>query len=213
MPTMKMGMQTGNSCAAHCIVIGVAELLNSRHNMTPSYAENIVWPKIKFVNGENMGATDDLANAGNSDPRKIVSFVNSVGGGEAVDATLLCDDVLKTVALTYAPGGKKAELDGLFNMMKGSNATVTTDIKSGIYYNCTFLMFSAASPGATSFYGMHNILVTNSGGSIWYYNSNETTPAWVNSGPSAAWTKLANQNNGNGSYVYSGVCIEMKAKA
>jgi hypothetical protein len=98
-------------------------------------------------------------------------------------------------------------------MLKGTNATVTTAINSGVYYNCSFLMFGAGSPASTSYTGMHNILVTNSGGSIWYYNSNEAVPAWVNAGPGSGWTKLTNQNGGNGSYVYTGVCVEMKAKA
>lgn len=213
MPTLTMATQTDNSCAAHCIVIGIAELLNSRHNMTPTYAEKTVWPKIQFVTGENGGATDGLAAIGNSDPRKIVNFVSATGGGEAVDAAILCDDVVKGAALKYVPGQEQPKLDGLFNMMKGGNATVTTAIKAGVYYNCSFLMFGAASPSPADFSGMHNILVTNSGGSIWYYNSNEATPAWVNSGPGSSWMKLNNQNGGQSSYVYTGVCVEMKAKA
>lgn len=213
MPTMKMGMQTGNSCAAHCIVIGIAELFNSKNNMTPSYAENTVWPKVQFLIGENGGATDGLAQQQNSDPRKIATFCNATGGGEAVDAKLLCDSVAKSSALTYVPVAMQPLLDGLFNMMKGTNATVTTAINSGVYYNCSFLMFDAGAPGPTSYTGMHNILVTNSGGAIWYYNSNESVPAWVNAGPGSAWTKLTNQNGGNGSYVYTGVCVEMKGKA
>jgi hypothetical protein len=212
MPSMTMGTQTGNSCAAHCIVIGIAELFNTRNNMTPGYAENTVWPQIKFLVGENGGATDILAGMNNSDPRKIVTFVNATGGGEAAAATLLCDSVLKSGALTYVDVGMQPQLDGLFNMMKGGNSTVTTAIKPGVYYNCSFLMFAAAAPGPASYRGMHNILVTNSGGSIWYYNSNETNPAWVNVGPGAAWMRLNNQNGGNGSYVYTGVCVEMTAK-
>ncbi len=116
--------------------------------MTPGYAENTVWPQIKFLVGENGGATDILAGMNNSDPRKIVTFVNATGGGEAAAATLLCDSVLKSGALTYVDVGMQPQLDGLFNMMKGGNSTVTTAIKPGVYYNCSFLMFAAAArPG------------------------------------------------------------------
>ncbi len=209
-----MAMQTGDSCAAHCTVIAIAELFNTRHNMTPQYAENTVWPAIQFKIGENQGGTDELAKKNNSDPRKIVSFANDTGGGAAVTATLRCDDVAKASALRFVDAMEGMKLGGLFNMMKGQNATVTTDIAEGVYYNASFLMFGGAAPTPGNYTkGMHNILVTRSGGDIWYYNSNEAVPSWIRTAGNDAWKILRNQNAGGGSYVFTGVLVEMKAQA
>ena len=72
MPTKKLPEQTGNSCAAHCTVIAVAELLDVQYLLSKGYAEEILWPSIKFKTNGNP-VIDSLAQADNSDPRLIVS--------------------------------------------------------------------------------------------------------------------------------------------
>ena len=212
MPKMKMAEQTGNSCAAHCTVVAIAELFDTPHNMTPQYAEHTVWPLIMFKTGEGA-LTDHLASLDNSDPRRVVAFANATGGGEAVSAALLCDETVKQTALGFVGQQDAMGLRALFNMMKGAGSTVTTDLREGVYYNCSFLMFGAGQPAAASYSGMHNILVTSVGNVVWCYNSNETAPAWVQAGPGAGWMILRAQNGGGGSYVFTGVCVSMASKA
>ncbi|PZN92807.1 MAG: hypothetical protein DCF31_14850 [Alphaproteobacteria bacterium] len=77
MPSMTMAEQTDNSCAAHCHVIAIAEMLGTGRNMTPAYAEGVVWPAIQFRTGENQGLTDDLATAKNADPRKVATILST----------------------------------------------------------------------------------------------------------------------------------------
>ena len=211
MPTMKMATQNPtNSCAAHCTVIAIPELLNSKHDMTKTHAESVVWPKIQFKKGETSGATDPLAAIGNSDPRKVVDFVNTTG--QAITAKLLCDEFAKVKAFLYVDAQKQLQLGGMFNMMKGHNATAATVIEKGVYYNAVFLMFKGPTPTIQGYDGMHNILVTQENGSIYYYNSNEDPPDWVNSGPGDGWMVLTKQNGSKGSYVFTGVCVEIKTK-
>ncbi|WP_426165229.1 hypothetical protein [Sandarakinorhabdus sp. DWP1-3-1] len=214
MPSKKMAVQTGNSCAAHCHVIAVAEMFDTTSKMTPWYAEKVVWPAIRFEVGENQGHTDGLAALENTDPRKLERFANTVGGGEAITATLKCDDTAKAAALKHHVTGVAVQkLDLLFNLIKGQNATVTTAIDEGSYYNCTFLMFNGPAPTPAVFGGgMHNILVTRSGGNIWHYNSNEAHPAWVRTAGNDAWKVLPNQNGGIHSYVFTGVMVAMQSK-
>ncbi|PZN92808.1 MAG: hypothetical protein DCF31_14855 [Alphaproteobacteria bacterium] len=120
-----------------------------------------------------------------------------------------CDDVAKATALGFVDAQTQGELGGLFNLIKGHNATVTTAINSGTYHNCTFLMFNSAVPAVANFTGMHNILVTKAGSDIWYYNSNETNTAWVRTVGNDAWKVLHGQNAGTHSYVFTGVLVEM----
>jgi hypothetical protein len=209
MPTKKMPQQTGNSCAAHCTVIAVAELLNDSTNMTPNYAEKIVWPAIQFLPGENGGATDPLAKEQDSDPRKVVDFVNGTFRGEGLKAKLLCDDRVEAAALNDVPTNLQGSLDGVYKLIKGSNTASTIDIQPTHYYNCSFLMFYSSYPGTADYSGLHNILVTNDGSSIWYYNPNETAPDWINSGSSPDWMTLKNQNAGKNSYVFTGLCVDI----
>jgi hypothetical protein len=209
MPTKKMAQQTGNSCAAHCTVIAVAELLNDSTNMTPNYAEKIVWPAIQFVPGENSGATDPLAKEQASDPRKVVDFVNGTFQGKGIQAKLLCDDRVEAAALNDVPNNLQSSLDGLYKLIKGSSTALSIDIQQKHFYSCTFLAFDGPSPGAADYSDLHNILVTNDGSSIWYYNPNETAPDWVNSDSSPDWMTLKNQNAGEMSYVFTGLCVDI----
>lgn len=204
MPSLTMPEQNGNSCAAHCTVIAVSELTGATRFRTQGYTERVLWPKIKFVaNGNPL--IDGLAKADNSDPRLIVTEATGMG----VTATLKCDEVEKTTAMGFVTDpGFKMGLEALFNILKGSNASVAVALQDGIYYNCSYLMLPGSTPTAQAMPGMHNILVTKQSGIVYYYNSNESTPAWTSI--TSDWKTLNAQNNGNWSYVFTGVYVEMK---
>src|SRR5712691_8050010 len=195
MPTKTLPEQTGNSCAAHCTVIAIAELLGVGNLMSKAHAERVVWPAIKFKpNGDPV--VELLAKAENSDPRRIVSEVLRTWGGLKV--TLLCDETQKKDAIkNYVPKAMKLGLKALFNMLKGSGSVANVTLEDGVYYNSSFLMFTDATANPVSFAGMHNILVTKQGGQVYYYNSNESVPKWS---VVSDWKKLENQNGGQCSY-------------
>jgi len=207
MPTKKLPEQTGNSCAAHCTVIGIAELLDVDYLLSKGFAEMTLWPTIKFKAGESP-LTDALAKADNSDPRRIVTESELRWGG-SVKASILCDDVEKTTALGFV-GPMAPALAALFNMIKGGNLVTTIALQDGIYYNCSYLMLKGAAAKSAVYEGMHNILVTNFKGSTFYYNPNEKVPVWTKD--PADWKTLENQNGGTYSYVFTGVCVELKRK-
>lgn len=207
MPTKKLPEQTGNSCAAHCTVIAVAELLDVQYLLSKGYAEEILWPSIKFKTNGNP-VIDSLAQADNSDPRLIVSETELRWA--AAKATLKCDETQKTDALNYITDPtQQLGLAGLFNMMKGSGSVATITPEEGVYYNSSYLMIQGSTAATGKFEGMHNILVTKQGGQTYYYNPNESTPNWS---VAADWKKLDNQNGGRYSYVFTGVCVEMRRK-
>lgn len=207
MPTKKLPEQTGNSCAAHCTVIALAELLDVQYLFSKEYAEDTLWPAIKFKKNGNP-VIDGLAAKDNSDPRRIVSEAEL--RWNAVKATLKCDETQKTAALKYISDPATVfGLGALFNMMKmdGSEATITPE--EGVYYNASFLMMKGKAAASATYDGMHNILVTKSGGHNYYYNPNESTPDWKRV---SNWKILDNQNGGKHSYVFTGVCVEIKTK-
>ena len=208
MPTKVLPVQSGNSCAAHCTVIAVAELLDVQYLLSKSYAEDILWPSIKFKGNEGPVSVE-LAKKDNSDPRLIVSESDLRWGG-ALTATLLCDETEKATALTFVPTPVGMALGGLFIMIKGASGATTITPEDGIYYNCSYLMLAGGKARSATYEGMHNILVTKSGGAFHYYNSNEKTPKWGQC-PSD-WKTLENQNAGTYSYVFTGVCVAMKRK-
>ena len=203
MPTKTLAEQTGNSCAAHCAVIAIAELL-SDPGMTKSFAEGTLWPAIQFkANGDQ--AIDGLAAQKNSDPRLMVSEIAS--RWSTVKAALICDETQKTTAMTYVDQSIQPALQGLFNMLKRAGSVASISIDDGIYYNCSYLMKKGGDATTATYEGMHNILVTKQGGQTYYYNPNESVPVWK---VVVDWKKLENQNGGTYSYVFTGVCVEMK---
>ncbi len=207
MPNLTLPEQTGNSCAAHCAVIAVAEITGAAFVLDKSYAENLIWPAIKFTGSE--AGTEDLAKAENSDPRRIVAEAALRWGG-SVACRMLFDDTAEAMALKYIKNpGVEAGLDGLFNLIKGGNAVATIAIADGVYYNASYLMLKGSSAASASFDGMHNILVAGSGGLVWYYNPNEHVPTWKRV---TNWQVLDNQNGGAYSYVFTGLCVEMRKK-
>ncbi|HEX4939328.1 MAG TPA: hypothetical protein VFX11_11680, partial [Candidatus Kapabacteria bacterium] len=96
MPSKKMKTQNGNSCAAHCTIVAVAELTNSNKNLDETYTESNLWPDIQFKPEGGAPATQLLAAAKNSDPRRIVAEVKKRWSG--VTAKLVCDEVQKNKA-------------------------------------------------------------------------------------------------------------------
>jgi hypothetical protein len=211
MPTVTLPAQTGNSCAAHCTVVAVQELL-TKPGLTKAFAEGNFWDTIKFKPSTTEGPiTTELANKNNSDPRRIVSEIAKRWSG--VTARMLFDDAQKTAALLNVPGAipglgvnYQLALAGLYGLLKGISGAVTIDPQNGKYYNCGYLMYNAGAPNVMAFSGMHNILVANQSNIIWYYNSNETTPTWRQT---TGWKRLDNQNGGHHSYIFTGVCVEI----
>ena len=208
MPTVTLREQVDNSCAAHCTVIAVAELTGAGGGLTADFAEATLWPAIQFV-ADGNGLVDMLAAKKNSDPWRIIEQVGTRWGGQ-VAAKLICDETEKSVALHYVGTDMQMGLGALFNMIKRDTSVADMEVAEGVYYNASFLMFGGATPTASGYSGMHNILITRSGGRIFRYNPNESVPAWIQ-GP-VNWTYLENQNGGAHSYVFTGVCVEMTRK-
>lgn len=200
MPTKKLPEQNGNSCAAHCTVIAINELTNQSLDQT--FAESTLWPKIQFVADQSKPSTILLAAQKNSDPRLIVQEVKSRWQG--VSAKLLCDSTQKTTAMTFVNPTLRPQLSTLFDELTQSAVAAPTQLDEGAFYNCSYTMHDSASPLATTFTGLHNILVTYSGGKAWYYNSNESSPSWQTT---TDWKTLSAQNGGNNSYVFTGVSV------
>lgn len=207
MPSKTLPEQTGNSCAAHCTVIAVAELLDVEYLLSKGYAEGVLWPSLKFQKAGNP-LIDGLAAKENSDPRRIISEAET--RWNAIKASLKCDETQKTTALKYIrdPGMQMA-LGALFNMLKGSGSVAAITLEPGVYYNASYLMLKGGTAASAVYEGMHNILVTNQGGQIYYYNPNESKPVWS---VTPDWTILEKQNNKTYSYVFTGVCVEMRKK-
>jgi hypothetical protein len=203
MPSVTLPEQNGNSCAAHCTVIAVSELTGFTRYLTQGYAERALWPKIKFV-ADGTALIDMLAKADNSDPERIVT--EAIGMG--VKAALKCDDAEKTTAMTFVSDtGYSAGLDMLFHRLQGKGAASTVLLQNGSYYNCSYLMLPVPKATKQATPGMHNILVTQQNSVIYYYNPNESTPAWKQC--FSDWKTLDGQNGGTHSYVFTGVYIEM----
>jgi len=212
MPKAKLPQQTGNSCAAHCMVIAVAELLNVNYCLSKVYAEEVWWPQIKFKGGEGP-LSDHLRDSNNSDPRRMVTDANIRWGGLA--ATIICSETDKAVALKYVDKSMQSALVGMFNMIKDFDAKLVTNsvsniaLQEGIYYNASFLMLKGSKAEGAKYEGMHNILVTKENNFVCFYNPNESIPNWKKCND---WKILDNQNDSYYSYVFTGVCIEIKRK-
>jgi hypothetical protein len=203
MPSATMPAQNGNSCAAHCTVIAVSELTGFTRFLTQGYTERVLWPKIKFV-ADGTALIDALAKADNSDPERIVIEATGMG----VKAALKCDDVEKTTAMGFITNtGYSAGLDTLFLRLKNKGSASTVKLENGKYYNCSYLMLPVAKAAKQAAPGMHNILVTQQNGIIYFYNSNESAPAWKQC--FSDWKTLEGQNAGTHSYVFTGVYIEL----
>ena len=200
MPSKTLKEQNGNSCAAHCTVISVNELNNAA--LTQDFAEKTLWPAIQFV--DQGGASTLLAQAKNSDPRRIVTEVESRWPGLSVK--LLCDRVQKTAAMNYVNAGMRADMGALYKLLESDAVQAPMRLDDFVFYNCSYTMHGGAKPTDANFTGMHNILVTYEGGNAWYYNPNESKPAWKKE---ASWKKLEGQNGGSHSYVFSGVSVAM----
>jgi hypothetical protein len=114
-----------------------------------------------------------------------------------------------TAALKYIPNPMDVQLEGLFNMLKGFGSVATITLVDGVYYNCSYLMIKGAKAATGTFKGLHNILVTKQSNLSYYYNSNERTPKWS---VVSEWKLLERQNDADYSYVFSGVCVEMRRK-
>ena len=198
MPSKKLHEQNGNSCAAHCTVITVNELSNAA--LTQDFAENTLWPAIQFV--DQGGITSVLAAANNSDPRLIVTEMGN--RWSALKVKLLCDSVQKTVAMNYVASAMRPGMDALYKLLANDAVEAPMRLDDFVFYNCSFTMHGGAKPSDTNFTGMHNILVTFEGGKVYYYNPNESVPAWK---MTPNWKKLEAQNGGNHSYVFSGVSV------
>lgn len=201
MPNKKLKTQKGNSCAAHCTVVAIADLLDVEHFLTNEYAESHLWPSIQFED-DGSPLVKHLAELENSDPRKIVKETESRWA--EVKATLLCDETQKTTALKTVPKEVALQLDALFNMMKGDGSTTEIRPGAGIYYNASYLIFKNGT-----YAGLHNILVTNFNGQIHYYNPNEDDPGWSTT---PDWSTLDKQNKESCKYVFTGVCVEFKKR-
>ncbi|NJA04719.1 hypothetical protein [Methylomonas sp. UP202] len=208
MPSKTLPQQNGNSCAAHCTVIAIAELSNNQLCLDQTFAEKTVWPAIQFVSTGGLApGIDQLAAAKNSDPRKIITETDKISN-KTVKAELVCDDSQKTGALVYVTDlATKQGLGSLFNLIKGGGTSTSLTLTDGVFYNASYLMFNGAKAATGTFTGMHNILVTREGGKDYYYNPNENKPGW---NLTSDWKILDNQNGGNHSYVFTGVCVEMK---
>ena len=200
MPSKTLNEQDGNSCAAHCTVISVNEINNAA--LTQHFAEKTLWPAIQFV--DQGGVTSVLAAAKNSDPRLIVEEVMS--RWPTLKVKLLCDGVQKTAAMHYVNTGMRAGMDALYKLLASDAVEAPLRLDDFVFYNCSFTMHNGAKPTDANFTGMHNILVTYESGKVYYYNPNESVPAWK---ITADWKKLEGQNAGKHSYVYSGVSVAM----
>lgn len=198
MPSKTLPEQNGNSCAAHCTAISIMEITNQ--SITQSTVEDNLWPSIQFKARDMI--TTHLASQKNSDPRLIVSEVKK--RWPKVNAKLVCDTAQKNRGITYVASGQRPGLETLFTMLTHDAATSPVVFDEYAFYNCSYTMHNAASPSSSNFTGLHNILVTYEGGKVYYYNPNESHPAWK---VTRDWKKLENQNSGSGSYVFTGVAV------
>jgi hypothetical protein len=201
MPNKKLKQQQGNSCAAHCTVVAIADLLDDTSLLNDVYAESDLWPSIQFK-GDGNELVTHLAERKNSDPRKIVNETDLRWA--AVKATLLCDETQKATAFEEVPEDQAPQLGALFNMMKEDGSVTTIEPVEGNYYNASYLMFEDGL-----FTGLHNILVTNVQDKLYYYNPNEEDPDWQFT---QNWKTLDNLNQGRCKYVFTGVCVEFKKR-
>jgi hypothetical protein len=213
MPTKTLPKQTGNSCAAHCVVIAVAEITGRVMACKKNIAENVLWPSFRFVdNGSKSPGLAALVQNQHSDPRKIVAWVNNLDGGRAkeeIQASLVCDATSKAAAVGFlkTQALRDALLPVFDEMLHDSTAEPNLQIQDGNFYSATYLSFSDPSAAKGDYTGTHNILVTKEKGSIYYYNPNEDAPAWKTT---VDWRKLEGQNDNKRSYVFTGVCLVMK---
>lgn len=198
MPNITMRSQNGNSCAAHCSVVSVREISNLA--LDANFAERDLWPTIQFV--DQGGATTALAADKNSDPRRVVTEINR--RWPKTQAKLLCDGVQKTTAMTYVAEPMRQGMDALFKLLTKDAASAPMQLDEGVFYNCSFTMHNGGVPTHANFSGMHNMLVTYEGGKSYLYNSNENVPSWTFTNN---WKVLEGQNDGNNSYVFSGVSV------
>ena len=79
-------------------------------------------------------------------------------------------------------------------------------IEPGRFYNCSYAMFDGKLPTPKGFTGYHNMLVVKDGMKIRFYNPNERSPAWKDV-PKSNWMELVDQNEGNCSYVFTGIAV------
>lgn len=207
-----------NSCAAYCTGVALAELTGNTTCMTKKYVEDTIWAQIKFVDDGNNHIVSQLAAVNNSDPRRIVTFIEQ--RQNEINATLTVNESAKEAALTFVHDEEtRNELSELFNFIRtgqsvdtpGANAR-PAEVTSNIFYNASFLMFNKHGPhSSTNYSGLHNILLTHDGSWMYFYNPNEETPVWTLV-TNDSWWVLNGQNGGNCTYVFTGVCVEM-AKA
>ena len=206
MPSKTLTVQNGNSCAAHCTAVSIMELTGK--TITEKTAEDTIWPKILFKDDGNA-AVQALVAKKNSDPRRIAKYIEKNHASE-LTAAIKFDDTQKTTALSYLPDNDvKRGLEGLYNLIKGQTGQTEKILPADdVYYNCSYLMMVGGDPSSASLDGLHNILVTSSGGQIYYYNSNEAKPCWTKD--SIGWKLLKNANGGSYSYVFTGLCVAVQ---
>lgn len=208
MPVYSMRQQIGESCAAHCTAIAIAELTATKVPLDPAHVEAAVWNAIKFLPGTDR-VTKLLASKKYSDPRKVVEYINSKQ--PSIEAELLMDDQGKSDVYAEIDQYSQNSVGGMVTMLGSSYRKEKINIEEGVYYNCVYADFNGSVPTVAGFNMFHNILVTKSGGVINIYNSNESTPSWVPL-PGGQWRRLENQNGGKRSYVFSGLAVVMKRK-
>src|SRR4051794_19283550 len=120
MPSVTLPQQDGASCAAHCTVVAIQELLN-KPGLTKSYAEGGLWNQIKFRANSSEQGTEHLAAEENSDPRRIVTEIKWRWPG--IGARLLFDDTEKEVAFNNLPDQLAFTMGGLYEILKGTSAS------------------------------------------------------------------------------------------
>ena len=201
MPTVIMKEQNGNSCAAHCTVVAISEITGTR-SLDETFAENTLWPAIQFKPENGDPAIALLASQKNSDPRRIVTEAKK--RWPKVNAALVCDDLQKKMAISFVKKEYQDAMEGMFNMLTGAGVKTKMLLDEAAYYNCSYTMHNGGDPDQSNYTGMHNILVTFMGGKTFYYNSNESRPAWKEV---KDWKVLKNQNGGQCSYVFTGVGV------
>ncbi|EYR79875.1 MULTISPECIES: hypothetical protein [unclassified Shinella] len=207
MPLKTLPTQTGNSCAAHCTAITIMELTGS--TITQKDAESTIWNKILFKD-DGSKAIKALVAKKNSDPRRILKYVEK-NYATNLSAVIKFDDTEKANALAYLPDNDvKRGLEGLYNLIKGQSQTETLLPADDVYYNCSYMMMDGGDPSSSGLDGLHNILVTSSGGQVYYYNSNETKPVWTMN--NHGWKRLDKANSGKHSYVFTGLCVAVRKK-
>lgn len=177
--------------------------------ITQTDAENTIWNKILFKD-DGSQAIKALVAKQNSDPRRILKYIEK-NYATNLSAVIKFDDTEKANALAYLPDNDvKRGLEGLYNLIKGQSQTETILPADDVYYNCSYLMMDGGDPTSSGLDGLHNILVTSSGGQVYYYNSNEAKPVWTMN--NHGWKRLDKANSGNHSYVFTGLCVAVRKK-